>query len=421
MDSDSEPRRPGLPYRWELILLLWFAYFLNQADRQIYNNLLPLIEEDLGLSRVQLGLVASLFTLAYGLMVPVAGYAGDVLRRKWIVFGSLLFWSVATLATGFCGGVFSLILFRGLATGGGEAFYYPSANSLIGQFHHRTRAMAMAIHQTALYVGIVASFAAGYVGEALGWRSAFFLFGSAGVVMAGIVFFRMADTPIQASRSSSSVSRLPLGQVLREVAGRPTVLLLSVSFATQVFVNVGYLTWMPTFLHEQHGMSLPTAAFSALFFHHAFALVGVTVAGRLSDLWAARRRRARMECEYAGLLLGAPFIVLMGLAQSTTWCLVGLSLFGLFRGVYDSNLFAAPFDVIPPQLRSSAVGLMLSCAFIAGAAAPVLLGWLSEPLGMNAAIAWLGAAYVLGGLTALAATYVTFARDYYDETEEDPA
>ena len=29
--------RPTLPYKWELILLLWLAFFFNQADRQIFN------------------------------------------------------------------------------------------------------------------------------------------------------------------------------------------------------------------------------------------------------------------------------------------------------------------------------------------------------------------------------------------------
>ena len=36
-------------YKWEVLALLWVAYLLNQADRQIFNVVLPLIREDLGL------------------------------------------------------------------------------------------------------------------------------------------------------------------------------------------------------------------------------------------------------------------------------------------------------------------------------------------------------------------------------------
>ena len=68
-------------YKWELLFLLWIAYFLNQGDRQIYSAVLPLIKADLKLSDVQLGLVATTFTLLYGAFVPLAGCLGISLRR----------------------------------------------------------------------------------------------------------------------------------------------------------------------------------------------------------------------------------------------------------------------------------------------------------------------------------------------------
>ncbi len=119
-----------IPYGWELLILLWLAFFLHQADRQIFNNLLPLIRTDLRLSDVQLGMVASVFTVVFGLCVLAGGYAADVWRRKWIILVSLLVWSTATLLTGISTGILALLVFRGLASGGGEGFYYPAAASL---------------------------------------------------------------------------------------------------------------------------------------------------------------------------------------------------------------------------------------------------------------------------------------------------
>jgi MFS family permease len=159
-------KKTWLPYKWELIVLLWFAFLFNMADRQAYNVVLPLLSKDLGLDPVQAGLVASIFLWVYSVLVPIGGYLGDIARRKWVVFGSLLLWSVGTMLSGATTGLIGLIIFRSLATGGGEAFYFPSANSLIGQYHQKTRALAMSIHQTALYVGIIASgFVAGWLGE----------------------------------------------------------------------------------------------------------------------------------------------------------------------------------------------------------------------------------------------------------------
>ncbi len=404
---------PWLPYPWELLVLLWLAFFLHQADRQIFNNLLPLIRSDLRLTDVQLGLVASVFTASYGVCVMLGGYAGDVLRRKWIVVVSLVVWSAATLLTGLSTGVLALIVFRGVATGGGEAFYFPSATSLISQFHSASRATALAVHQSALYFGIVASFVAGYVGERWGWRSAFFIFGGFGLLLGGVLWRRLQDTPHEVSGGNGvTEARPPLGEVVRAIGRKPTALLLCAALAGHVFVCIGYVTWMPTFLHERFGMTLTAAGFSSLAYHHAFAFVGVLLGGRLSDAWAPRRRTVRMEFECLGLLLGSPFVFWMGQAGSVTACCAALAFFGLFRGIYDSNLWAALFDVIEPRYRASATGLMLSCAFIVGALAPVLMAWTKGAFGLSLSISGLAAAYFGASMIVLVALRTTFKNDY---------
>ena len=75
-------------YKWELILMLWFAFFLNQGDRQVYGAIVEDIQARLGLSGVEAGIVVTVFTIVYGCLAPFGGYIGDFLRRKWIVSGS---------------------------------------------------------------------------------------------------------------------------------------------------------------------------------------------------------------------------------------------------------------------------------------------------------------------------------------------
>ncbi len=416
-----------IPYKWELIILLWCTFFLSQADRQIFNNLANPIRDDLGLTRFQFGLVGTLFMIVYGIMVPLAGYAGDAFRRKWVVLFSIATTSTATLLTGLTAGLvpalLALVIFRSLADGVGGACYYPSANSLIGQFHHKTRATAMAIHQTALYCGIIASSLAALIGQQYGWRNAFYLFGVAGMVMAAVVLFRVRDTsvPRAAAGEAGGPERPPtVLEVLRHVLGKRTVLLLSVAFAGHVFVENGYRTWMPSFLNEEHGMELFWASFWAMAAHYGGAFLGVTLGGRFSDRLAVRRRAARMEFQYLGMMLAAPFIVAMGMAGGPIACCVALASFGFFRGVYDSNLFAAPFEVIEPRYRASAVGLMLACAFVMGASAPALLGWMADHMSMSTAMASMAAVYFLSGVVVLIARYTTFAGDAIDESPVEP-
>jgi len=412
---------PLLPYKWEMIILLWVVYFFNQADRQVYNVVLPLLSKDLHLTSVQAGLVASIFVWTYAALVPVAGYLGDVFRRKWIIFWSLLVWSAATLMSGTATCIASLIIFRGLATGGGEAFYYPSANSLIGQYHHKTRALAMSIHQTSLYIGIIASgFIAGWIGERFGWRAAFYIFGGFGILLAAIVLIRLKDIGQSIGEAApSKVERIPLMVVIKAIIRKPTVWALWLAFSCFNFAGLGYLTWMPTFLHEKFGLSLPNAGFSSMFYHHIFAMVGVLLGGKLADVLALRRRSVRIEVQYIGLFLGAPFICLMGMTNSLWLCYLGLAGFGMFRGVYDSNLFATLFDVIEPRYRASAVGSMLAMAFLVSAFAPLVLGWAKSTIGLTAGLASLSLAYLCAGIFLLIASKTSFARDFYDEAGED--
>ena len=402
-------KRLRISYKWELILMLWVAYFLNQGDRQIFNAVIPLIKADLQLTDVQLGLVASVFTIVYGCLVPFGGYLGDFLKRKWIVLTSLLVFSVGTLCTGFSGGLISLIILRGITTGGGEAFYYPAATSLISQYHRKTRAMAMSIHQTALYVGIVASgFIAAYVGEQFGWRMSFFTFGLGGLLLCVYLLFRREDTPQEMQEK-----RHPIGYVVKEIFRKKTVWMLCLAFGGMCFVNIGYVTWMSTFYHENFQLPLSTAGFTSMFFHFAAALLGVLLGGKISDKYAMKRKTIRLETELVGLLLGAPFIFWMGYTTNLYVSYAMLACFGFFRGIYDSNLYAALFDVIAPDLRASSVGIMTAFAFIVGALAPLVLGFLKTDFGLAFGISSLSIFYIFGACMIFIALKCFFQKEYY--------
>jgi len=395
----ARPKPPQAPVRWTLLILLWLAFFLNQADRQIFSVVLPLIRTELGLTDAELGLIASALVWTYGLLVPVAGFIGDRFSRRNIIGFCLLFWSGATLFTGLCSSVVQFVLLRGVGTGGGEAFYAPSANAMLGENYRHNRSFVLSIHQSAVYFGIILSgLIAGYIGERYGWRHAFYLFGGLGIVLAA-VFFRLIPEDVPAAGPASrQESTTQIVATARAIIRKPTVILLTLGFGCMVFVNVGYLTWMPSFLVDKFGLSLTQAGFSALFYHHAGAFLGVLSGGKLADHFARVNPRNRLVIQALGLLLGAPFIYWISMSQSQTMTYAALFGFGIFRGWYDSNIVASLYEVVAPTIRSSAYGLMLACAFLIGASAPYLLGVLKPTLGLTIGLASLSGVYVVGGL-----------------------
>ena len=189
---------PHKYYKWEVLALLWAAFFLNQADRQVFNTVLPLIQESMKLTAAEVGLIATIFNLVFALLVPISGYLGDRFSKKAMIVSSIVIWSSATMLTGLSTGVLMFIVFRSFATGLGEAMFGPANYSTIADYHKSTRAVAMSIHQTSYYFGVIASgFLAGYIGQRWGWRSAFLILGAVGVLVDKMVEADRRDDAFQ--------------------------------------------------------------------------------------------------------------------------------------------------------------------------------------------------------------------------------
>ena len=143
-------------------------------------------------------------------------------------------------------------------------------------------------------------------------------------------------------------------------------------------------------------MAKGTAALNAVLWHYLGAFVGVTLGARVSDRLTKTRPSVRMETNMLGLACAAPFIAWMAYAPSLTACCVAMALFGVFRGVYDSNLMASLFDIIPQKYHASGAGIMLSFAFVFGSTSPVILGVLKERFASSTGLATLAVVYLVG-------------------------
>ncbi|MGD0011014.1 MAG: MFS transporter [Terriglobia bacterium] len=121
-----------------------------------------------------------------------------------------------------------------------------------------------------------------------------------------------------------------------------------------------------------------------------------------------RRRMAggRVLVQAIALFCGAPFVFFCGRTGSLAWVMVALTAWGLFKGLYDANIFASVFDVVRPQVRGTAAGLMNMMGWLGGGAAPVVTGYVAQHEGASLAISLASVVYVVAGIllvTALAA------------------
>ncbi|MHB8901231.1 MAG: MFS transporter [Thermoguttaceae bacterium] len=415
-------------YKWELLALLCLAFFFHQGDRAIFGVVATDIQRDLDLDKGQIGLVATILFWTIAVMTPIAGYLGDVLRKRWMITGALLFWSSTTALTGLSQGLTSLAMLRSVATGGSEAFYAPPAYALMARFHQKTRALALSIHQGALYVGIMTSgLFGGWIAQAWGWRSVFYVYGAAGILVGLVFLCRLKDErDLPGGQAESGPSAKPKWEnplrSLSIIFRTPTALLVTTAFTAVVFVNNTYVVFAPTFLEEKFDLPKLEAGAYAMFYHHLAALVGVLIGGSLSDALAPRILGARLRLQTAAMFLGGVAILFMSWGVTVEAACAGMALFGLFRGLFESNTHASVFEVIEPRYRSSAVGAMVMMAFLVGATAPLLMGELCDRgFTMSFVFANYSAAYFLGGAAVAVGLLVFYRRDRIDPWVPAPA
>jgi MFS family permease len=417
--ANADPDAPVIPsYKWRVVGMLWFISFFNYADRQAIFSVFPLLEREMHLTPVQLGLLGSGFAWVYGLAAPVAGMVVDRASRKRVILGGLHAWSLICMATAWSRSFTHLFFFRA-AEGLGEAFYYPASTSLISDYHgSQTRSRALGLHQTSVYMGTIGGgFFAGLIGEMYGWRLSFVVFGALGIVLG----FALTRALIEPVRGASEVDARPraargdalgFGAFVRMAWRTPTLLCLLGAFMCANFVAVVLLSWMPKFLYDRFGMGLAMAGLTATIFVQLASMAGAPAGGWLADWWRRRSVGGRMAVQMVGVLGGAPFVVVCGLTQSIGLVVAALTCWGFFKGLYDANIFASVFDVVPPHARGRAAGFMNMIGWLAGGgSAPLVIGILAERTSLGVALALTSFVYVAAGILLAVGMIVFVHRD----------
>lgn len=419
-------------YKWFLLLLLGGAYFFHQADRAIFGVLTPYIQSDLGLSKPEIGRINTVLSWTIAVVTVFAGFVGDRFSRKWIITFSLMFWSLATMAMGFAGEwrVLSLavpayavvMLLRSFATGGGESFYGPASMSLIASYHEKTRSLAFAINQGALYLGLMLSgfLALKVFGLFGGWRPVFVAFGAAGLLL-GFVFVRaLREAPDRTAARESAAAKPGLVRSLAAYFLNPSALLATTGFIAIVCVNNAYLFWGPTifaerfFAGEVEEAAVRVGA-NVMFYHHLVAFGAILFGGWLTDRFVARFPRFRLGLQIFSLLAGSVALFFIGRIGTFAAAVVMTAVYGLFRGLFEVNTHASVFDVVPAEFRASVVGFMLLLAFfIGGWFSGDFMGFVLEHSGRDGcarAFAIMAGVYLAAAVLMAVSFFFTFRRD----------
>ena len=258
--------QPTHARHWVVVFAVTLA-LISYTDRVVIAQAATNIQAELSLSRVQMGWVFFVFSWAYTAFEIPGGWMGDRWGARIVLLRVVTVWSFFTAATGWVWNYLSLLACRFLF-GAGEAGCFPNLSKMLRNWlpgHERLRAQGL-MWFAARWGGAVTPFLVAILLRHLSWRRAFELFGLLGIVW-GVLFLRWfkdrpADHP---SVNAAELAQIPDAQVdtrqrhtpWAAIFGNRSVLLLLLQYFLLSYGWWFYIQWLPTYLKEARGFSLP--------------------------------------------------------------------------------------------------------------------------------------------------------------------
>jgi ACS family D-galactonate transporter-like MFS transporter len=353
--------------RWTLIGLLATATFINYLDRGSLAVALPLMSRDLGLGPAEQGIALSAFFWTYAAMQIPMGRLVDRYSIKVVYAVCFALWSLAAAATGFAGGLWTLVACRVLL-GIGESVYLPGGMKVVSlHFRSEESAWPAGVFDLGAKVGLA-------IGTAIdvwlllrfGWRALFFRTGLVGLLwLAPWLWLYPAHRAVATTRAPVDWLALVKNRAL---VG------LSIGFFCWDFYWYFVISWLPSYLINVRHVTLPhLALFGAL----PFVVFAVAEALGGWSAGALIRRGAHVSLVTKGLIaagfaLGL-LIIPAALVESSAWS-IGFLLAAPLSGIACGNMLAIPKMKAPEDQVALWTGVMNCVGNIGGVLAPAITG-----------------------------------------------
>jgi len=380
----------------QLLAVLALVNFVNFADRQVLNPLVPLLRLHFGLSDAQLGSLQWVLLVVLALASIPSGYLADRFNEPKIICFGVLFWSLAAVASGLAPSFAFLFVARGLV-GIGEAAYAPAAQSLISDsFSRENRATAQSVFAAGMILGGVAGLAlGGIMGERHGWQHAFFVVGILGIVP-GLSALKLKEP---ARRPRSEV--VPIGHLLRV----PAFVAMIVSGICITFSSVSFVTWGIDYAKTYKEFTTKEASLSLAVIALFSSVLGALSAGFFADRLQKRMPYGRVLVVALAFLAAAPFLLIAIQTDDKRLVLGGFFVAMFFMSWYHGPTTAVLHDLTPQRAHATAVGVYMFATQLLGALGPLLIGKISDMSDLQIGLQAATAVMVFGALLLLLVIY----------------
>ncbi|AJY75475.1 MFS transporter [Paenibacillus beijingensis] len=396
--AKKKERKIGL--RWSLAFVFFIIGLIAYMDRANISIVAKPMMDALSMNKVEFGLLSSLFYLGYCFAQIPGGMLAEKYGARNMITIAITVWSAFTALTAAATSYVSLCVVRFLF-GVGEGPMFPGNavfNSYWFQKQEKGRA-ASALLSGSFFGPVVAPALAVGIMTIFGWQGVFYIFAIAGIVIGLVWYFVGRDKPenhpwiteqekalILENRSvagSGTKKRAPWKLYLKNVR----FWAIGMQYLVVLYMQIFFLTWLPTYLIEARGFSLKEMGFAASFPWLALCLTTLA-GGAVSDLILKKtnsRRKARGHLAVIGFIF---FVIGLYLAAYATdpwmnvlWLTLSLGALGL--------PFVASWALandLGKEFSGSVSGWMNVWGSIGGVTSPIICGWFAQELGWNATL-----------------------------------
>ncbi len=356
--------------RWSIVGLLAAALFINYVDRGAVPTAAHLIQDELGLSTGQLGVLFSAFFWTYSILQIPVGWFAERHGAQRVLAAGLALWACATMLVGAVHSFAALLALR-LLLGVGESASFPCASKLL--------AVAVPVGRLGIANGIVAfayqfgpavgAYCGGLIMVHYGWRATFWAFGGLSLLwLLPWSQMRLPREPLPVERRDEPT----LGTILRQRSLWGTALgLFSSNYAFYFLLN-----WLPYYVVRERGFSTGQMASLTGSAYLVSALSSI-VAGWVIDRFV---RSGRANVAYKSVMvvahLGTVACMLSIAFAAQPWALSGIFVYQVITGAAAAGVFAIPQILAGPAASARWVGIQNCCGNFAGVIAPALTGLL---------------------------------------------
>ena len=398
-------------WRYRIFYSIYIGYSLFYFTRKSFTFAMPALIADLGLDKGDLGFLASLLALSYGVSKFLSGILSDKSTLRYFMGTGLILTGILNIFFGFSSSVLLFSIFWGL-----NGFFQgwgapPCAKILTYWYSQKERGRWWGFWNTSHNIGgalipLVCAFSI----QAFGWRYAMFLPGTLAIFIGFFIMNRLRDRPVSVGLPPIEKfhNDYPVGQCQNEeerglsvkeilsehILKNPIIWILALSFFFVYIIRTAVNDWIQLYLMESKGYTLISAG-SCVFWFEIGGIFGSLLAGWLSDTVFKGKRGPVNVLFSFGIIFGLAVLWISPAGSlyvvSTIMFFIGFLIFGP-----QMLIGMAAAELVKKEVAGTATGFVGLFAYLGAATAGYPVGKVTQTYG------WAGFFVLLCACSAIA-------------------